>query len=155
MEEIKKRWVRGTRTDIVKENGKIYYRICKCGLEKESYKMSMCRECNREYLNHRNRSKKLYDIEIKDLVRKGKDGDRTLIRKKNFWSNKLIDFVNRIEKRNGLASIEEIFVDMITLFNYYGCNQDIDILPTDLQLSMMWQYLRDKKKNIENKKNKI
>lgn len=155
MEEIKKRWVRGTRTDIVKENGKIYYRICKCGLEKESYKMSMCRECNREYLNHRNRSKKLYDIEIKDLVRKGKDGDRTLIRKKNFWSNKLIDFVNRIEKRNGLASIEEIFVDMITLFNYYGCNQDIDILPTDLQLSMMWEYLRDKKKNIENKKNKI
>ena len=155
MEEIKKRWVRGTRTDIVKENGKIYYRICKCGLEKESYKMSMCRECNREYLNHRNRSKKLYDIEIKDLVRKGKDGDRTLIRKKNFWSNKLIDFVNKIEKRNGLASIEEIFVDMITLFNYYGCNQDIDILPTDLQLSMMWQYLRDKKKNIENKKNKI
>lgn len=155
MEEIKKRWVRGTRTDIVKENGKIYYRICKCGFVKESYKMSMCRECNREYLNHRNRSKKLYDIEIKDLVRKGKDGDRTLIRKKNFWSNKLIDFVNKIEKRNGLASIEEIFVDMITLFNYYGCNQDIDILPTDLQLSMMWEYLRDKKKNIENKKNKI
>lgn len=33
MEEVKvKRWIRGSRTDMVKENGKTYYRICKCGL---------------------------------------------------------------------------------------------------------------------------
>lgn len=150
MEEVKKRWKRGARTDMVKENGKVYYRICKCGVEKESYKMSMCRECNRDYLNHRNKTKRAaYDVEVKDLVRKGRGGDKTLVRKKNFWINKLTDFVNRIEKRGGWASIEEIFVEMITLFNYYGCNQDIDVLPTDLQLSMMWNHLKNCKKKIE------
>jgi hypothetical protein len=149
MNDIVKRWKRGSRTDMVKESGKIYYKICKCGLEKESYKMPMCRSCNRDYLNERNRSKKRYDVEIKNLIRKGKGGDKTLDRKKNFWSNKLIEFVNKIERRNGLASIEDIFVDMITLFNYYGCNQDIDILPTEIQLQMMWEYLSDYKKKIE------
>jgi hypothetical protein len=155
MEEIKnKRWIRGSRTDIIREGDKIYYKICKCGVEKESYKMSMCRSCNRDYLNERNRSKKKCDFEIKDLVRKGKGGDKTLDRKKNFWSNKLIEFVNRVERRNGIASMEDIFVDMITLFNYYGCNQDIDILPTGIQLQMMWEYLSDYKKKIEKIKRK-
>lgn len=150
MEQIKnKRWVRGSRLDIVREGDKIYYRICKCGLEKESYKKPMCNFCSKEYQKFRNEQRNKYNVKIKDLVVKGKGGDKTLDRKKNFWSNKLIEFVNRIERRNGLASMEDIFVDMITLFNYYGCNQDIDILPTGIQLQMMWEFLRDYKKKIE------
>ena len=152
MEEVKvKRWIRGSRTDMVKENGKTYYRICKCGLEKESYKMSMCNVCNKEYYKNKRRDKDGYKVKIKDLVRNG-EKDMTIMAKKFYWRDKLFNFVNRIERRNGIASLEDIFVDMITLFNYYGCNQDIDILPTDLQLRMMWEYLRDKKKKIENRK---
>ena len=45
MNDVIKRWKRGSRTDMVKENGKVYYRICKCGLQKESYKMPMCNAC--------------------------------------------------------------------------------------------------------------
>jgi len=29
MNDIVKRWKRGSRTDMVKESGKIYYKICK------------------------------------------------------------------------------------------------------------------------------
>lgn len=144
-----KRWIRGTRTDMVKENGKSYYRICRCGAVKESYKMSLCRTCNRNYLKERNKNK---TIVIKDLVVKGKNKDNSIVTYRNFWKNKLINFVNTVERRRGWVTMEELFVDMITLFNYYGCNQDIDVLPTGSQLSMMWNFLKDYKNKIEKSK---
>lgn len=152
MNDVIKRWKRGSRTDMVKENGKVYYRICKCGLQKESYKMPMCNACEKEYYRKRRQNKDNYDIVIKDLVVKGRDKDNSVETGRNKYKNSLINFVNRIQRRNGLASMEDIFVDMITLFNYYGCNQDIDILPTGIQLQMMWEFLRDYKIKLENRK---
>ena len=145
---LKKRWIRGSRTDMVKENGKTYYKICKCGSVKESYKMPMCKSCDKEYSKKRAKSKIKYEASIKDLVVRRSDKSEGKINYKQF----LISFVNKIERRNGLASLEDIFVDMITLFNYYGCNQDIDVLPTDIQLKLMWDYLRDYKIKLENGK---
>ena len=152
MEEIVKRWKRGARTDMVKEDGKVYYRICKCGLEKESYKCPMCNACEKEYYRKRRQNKDNYDIVIKDLVVKGKEKDYSIPTKKFYYRDMLFDFVNKVERRNGLVSFEEMFVDMITLFNYYGCNQDIDTLPANLQLSLMWEYLKKRKEKIENGK---
>lgn len=152
MNDIVKRWKRGSRTDMVKENGKSYYRICKCGLEKESYKKPMCNACEKEYYRKRRQNKDNYDIVIKDLVVKGKEKDYSIPTKKFYYRDMLFDFVNKVERRNGLVSFEEMFVDMITLFNYYGCNQDIDTLPANLQLSLMWEYLKKRKEKIENGK---
>lgn len=152
MNDVIKRWKRGSRTDMVKENGKVYYRICKCGLEKESYKCPMCNACEKEYYRKRRQNKDNYDIVIKDLVVKGKEKDYSIPTKKFYYRDMLFDFVNKVERRNGLVSFEEMFVDMITLFNYYGCNQDIDTLPANLQLSLMWEYLKKRKEKIENGK---
>ena len=152
MNDVIKRWKRGSRTDMVKENGKVYYRICKCGLEKESYKCPMCNACEKEYYRKRRQNKDNYDIVIKDLVVKGKEKDKSIDTSKKRYRKNLFEFVNKIERRNGLASMEDIFVDMITLFNYYVCNQDIDILPTGIQLQMMWEFLRDYKIKRENGK---
>jgi hypothetical protein len=151
MKEVKeKRWIRGSRTDRVVENGKIYYTMCKCGVEKESYKTPMCNACNRDYyVNKRSKTNTV----IKDLVVKGKK-DITLTTEivgTKYYKRLLFNFVNKIERRNGIASLEDLFVDLITLFNYYGCNQDIDVLPTDVQLKMMWQFLREYKNKIESK----
>jgi hypothetical protein len=149
VKEVKeKRWIRGSRIDRVVENRRTYYKICKCGIEKESYKMPMCNACTKDYyINKRSKT----NIVIKDLVVKGKK-DITLpieTAGTKYYKKLLFDFVNRIERRNGLASLEDIFVDMITLFNYYGCNQDIDKLPTNLQLKAIWDFLRDYKKKME------
>jgi hypothetical protein len=154
MKDIKeKRWVRGSRPDMVKENGKVYYRICKCGLTKESYKMPMCKTCDKEYQKNRRENQHNFNVYIKDLVVKG-SRDATISAKvpgKTHYPKLLVEFVNRIERRNGIASLQDIFVDLITLFNYYGCNQDIDVLPTDSQISMMWEFIREYKNKMENK----
>jgi len=159
MKEVKeKRWIRGSRTDRVVENGRTYYKICKCGIEKESYKIPMCNACGKDYYI-KNRSKNPKHIVevgngiviVKDLVVKGKK-DMTLPSETagtKYYKKLLFDFVNRIQRRNGLASLEDIFVDMITLFNYYGCNQDIDKLPTNLQLKAMWDFLKEYKNKME------
>lgn len=59
--------------------------------------------------------------------------------------NDINDFVNKIEKRNGMASVQEIFVEMITLFYDYGLNADdkvIDTLSVNKQLEHMWNKLK-------------
>jgi hypothetical protein len=155
MKEMKeKRWVRGTRPDMVRENGKIYYRICKCGLTKESYKMPMCKGCDKEYHRNRKENQHNFNVYIKDLVVKGKR-DNSILDKvpgKTYYPKLLVEFVDKIERRNGIASLEDIFCDLITLFNYYGCNQDIDTLPTGMQLSVMWNFIKEYKNKMEKSK---
>jgi hypothetical protein len=57
--------------------------------------------------------------------------------------NDIKNFVERIERRNGLASLHEIFVEMITLYNESGlAGRPIDTLPVNKQLSYMWEKLR-------------
>lgn len=116
---------KAVRTDFVIEGGKRYYKICKCGKVKERYKNSYCLSCSNEY------SKKQLN----------KNNEKFLI-----------EFVDRIERRGGIASMEDIFVSMITLYNYWGYNKKINALPTKIQLSIMWEFLKEKRKKIKYKK---
>ena len=59
--------------------------------------------------------------------------------------NDIKEFVNRIEKRNGIASIQEIFVEMISLYNDYGTSYEdrvVDTYPVNKQLEYMWNKLK-------------
>lgn len=57
----------------------------------------------------------------------------------------LKEFVNRVEDRNGFVSLDEIFVELITLYQYFGNNYVIDSLSVREQIIYMWQYLKVKK----------
>lgn len=53
----------------------------------------------------------------------------------------LEEFVYRLESRKGLASLEEMMVEMITLYNVFG-EEIVDLLPVHKQLNKMWLNLR-------------
>lgn len=137
---------RNGRTDSIIEGGKRYYTICKCGKEKERYKTPMCRSCNNEYLRQIRLTRDDWSlIKIKDIKDLRTPKDRTF---ENPYDTILIEFVDRIERRDGIASMHDIFVIMITLFNHYGHNKDIDNQPVNIQLSIMWEYLKEKRKKV-------
>ena len=145
---------RKARTDIVVENGKKYYLTCKCGKTKESYKTSYCNACCKDYYMRYAGCK--YELKLTPkLVQKkpSEEKDYTMFklvkRKKNYYDKKLVDFVNRIERRRGWATLHEIFVEMITLFNFYGSQQMIDLLPVDSQLEYMWGVVKERKRMID------
>lgn len=144
------------RDDLIKEGGRYYYKNCnKCGSVKSSYKSSYCSECQRETAKRKKdtTNELLQSLEKTGHSRK-ESNDSTLfndvVRKKTFYDKMLIEFIDRIERRSGIASMEDIFVTMITLYNFYGSNKSLDHLQTNLQLEMMWELLKDKKKRIEN-----
>ena len=144
-----------TRDDLIRENGKHYYRLCnKCREPKPSYKASYCPKCQ---LERARAQRKTGEDLVKSLDKVSNSRKETndstmfddIVRKKLFYDKMLIEFINRIERRNGISSMEDIFVTMITLYNFYGCNKSLDHLKTDLQLQMMWELLKEKKRKIE------
>jgi hypothetical protein len=145
---------RKARTDIVIENGKKYYLTCKCGKKKDSYKTSYCNECCREYYMRYAGCKTEIVLKTKLVTRKpAEEKDYSVFtlvkRKKTFYDKQLVDFVNRIERRRGWATLHEIFVELITLFNFYGSQQVIDLLPVDAQLEYMWRIVKERKRMID------
>lgn len=63
----------------------------------------------------------------------------------------LIEFVNRIEDRSGMASMYEIFVELITIYNHFCYFNEMDSLePTD-QIILMWSMIKKEKNKIETK----
>lgn len=143
------------RDDLIKENGRHYYRLCnKCRETKPSYKSSYCPKCQKERsLREKKTSKDLLESLERTTNSRKETNDVTMfddiVRKKTFYDKMLVDFINRIERRNGIASMEDIFVTMITLYNFYGSNKSLDHLKTDLQLQMMYELLKEKKKKVE------
>lgn len=53
----------------------------------------------------------------------------------------LKSFIQRIENRNGWASMEEVFIELITLNNIFGHNKFIDELTPPKQLESMYKNL--------------
>lgn len=127
--------------------GKICYKLCKCGEEKEKPSSPFCRPCNRKYLSERKSIKindKLFNSNFCIEEDKLKPSEFRII---------LINFVNKIERRGGLASLQDVYVDLITLYNYFGINdKSINILEPAEQLSAMWQFIKERKKEIESDK---
>lgn len=115
---------RKIRDDKVVIDGRHYYIMCKCGKEKESLRSVYCNECFRNYTH-----KKKYSEDNREI---------------DFYTNKLIKFVDKIERRNGICSLEDIFVEMIDLFNYFYLNSSLDTrLSAGKQLTFMWEYIKE------------
>lgn len=148
-----------TRTDRVLDgDGKYYYAICKCGEVKEYYKSSYCKDCQNQYQKRWRKSKpiketKVERLELEKVSRVITNSTWSETRRLTIeMENSLIKFVNKIDRRRGVCSLQDIFVEMIDLYNFFGNNSMIDTLPTQIQLSLMWDFLKNKKKKIENKK---
>lgn len=103
-------------------NGKVryYYEECVCGVKKNP-KSSYCPSCNKENFKVR--------IPI----------DRTIDEVKSK------EFVDRIMKRNGMCSTNELFVELIDIheMNFYMLT-GIDELEPREQLLEMWNKLKEK-----------
>ena len=121
MEEIKGSLIR-----------RIYYPKCnKCGIEKENIKLSYCRGCCA-----RRR------VKLCRVLEKGKFED-------NGMKLEMIKWVNKIERRGGLASIEDIFVNLITYYNEFCSRKGIDDFSVKDQIEHMWKSIRKKKLQFE------
>ena len=100
----------------IKIQGKYYKRFCKCGNLKENITSKICNECAK--------------VELKPIDPR-------------YYNNEaLIKFVEKIKRRNGIASLEDIFVHMITIYNSYG-DRTMDTLSVQTQLGLMWQQLNE------------
>jgi hypothetical protein len=138
-----------------KDGKKIYnYLQCKCGADKNPTS-AYCKACQREVNKSQIKAAKLKKEYIE--VEKMSKSMCTLIQYDNRGAvkvakSKLIEFVDRIEKRNGWASMEEIFVEMITLFNFFGKECYLDTLSTGKQISSMWSFLKEKRNEYEKRK---
>jgi hypothetical protein len=114
------------RTDIMIINKKKYYIHCKCGVVKDNIKCSYCNHCSN--LKQVERYERLNNTSYRE---------------------NLIEFVNRIEKRKGMASFYEVFVELISIFNNYYSTKLIDLMPVDLQLEYMYIKIKEKKRQVE------
>ena len=151
-----------TRKDRVLDgDGKYYYATCKCGVIKDSYKSSYCKDCQKVYQNNWRSGKPVKEQKVERLQLekiKNEKSNSTWRESRSHtinMENKLIKFINRIDRRNGICSLEDIFVDMIDLYNFFGNNSMIDTLPTQIQLSLMWDFLKKKKIKVERKCQKV
>lgn len=134
-----------TREDQVKIDGKYYYKNCRCGVEKNSLKSSYCANCQRKIANiSKTRSGELREFLKKEITVEKQCSGGELRRNKRH----LIEFVDRIESRGGYASMSEVFIELITLFNFFGRTQNIDSLSPDTQLQFMWGTIKTQYKRI-------
>lgn len=136
---------------IFDENGKYYYALCKCGREKEFYKSSYCSECNKKYQKiwrgtDKKRDEKVSNLDLGVKIKTKKLENREL---KERMEMEVVKFVNRINRRGGICSLEDIFVDMIEYYQFFGNNNMLDAKPVNVQLKLMWKFLQNKKKEIE------
>ena len=105
-----------------------YYYLCpRCGSDDKRLRSKHCKACRQEY-------------------------EKTL--RSNFEprsKEQIIEFVNRINKRNGMACLSEICVELITLFySHYQSMGILDQLKPSQQVEMMWKYLNELVSNWEN-----
>ena len=125
------------RVEVIEEvNGslvrKIYYPKCnKCGIQKKNIKLTYCRGC---CARRRVKSRR--------VLEEGKFED-------NGMKLEMIQWVNKIERRGGLASIEDIFVNLITYYNEFCSRKGIDDFSVKNQIEHMWKSIRNKAKQFE------
>lgn len=112
------------------EKMKWHYRHCKCGEVKESYKSNYCIKCQRDIYrrNVRSESRTDYDLE--------------LIRKSDL-NKRLIKLVTKVEADGGYITLNDLFVEMITLYNHYFNQNGMDNLKPAKQLTTMWKKLTE------------
>lgn len=139
-----------------------YYQCPKCGADK-NLKSSYCPDCQRiSTKKHTIKVKKHKEIEIDSEVI-GSDFSKADSTLENYLNHSdiinekinLINWVNKIERRGGLASMEDIFVHMIGFYNYFGKEGVIDTLPTSKQLEIMWDFVRGRRDEFSKQELKV
>lgn len=140
------------REDLVKIGKKFYYKLCKCGAKKNTLKTPYCIDCWRKRKSSIVKDLSEFAENRKKRERSGINVELSARTIGKFFEDKLYKFVNKIERRNGLASMEDIFVELIDLYTYYGSQKNIDEYSVDKQLQIMWKFLKGKKLYLENRK---
>lgn len=104
----------------IKERKKYIYTMCqKCGSDKKPNTSSICNSCQREYRKMKNLSNR---PSLKEDI---------------------INFIKKVESRNGFADMFEIYVEMITLFNDTQPGDNFDSHKPSIQLEKMYIYLKE------------
>ena len=90
-----------------------------------------CKPCmtkyRREYDKHKSELKSLIDNNDIDIIK----------------------FIDKIERRDGICSLEEIFVDMITYYQILDIRKNIDDLLVGFQLEYKLSHLKKRYKQIK------
>jgi hypothetical protein len=60
----------------------------------------------------------------------------------------MIEFVNKIESKRGWASMEDVFLDLISFYQIFGPGTNIDAMEPKDQLMFMYQYLKNRKDKL-------
>ena len=99
-----------------------YNVLCpKCGADDKRLRTPYCKNCSKEY----DKAHRDYKSETKS-------------------KEELIEFVDRVNNRNGMVSMNEMFVELITLFHYYYDSRGVlDQLTPSQQIEMMWKYIKE------------
>lgn len=143
--EHKVKYKYGENPHAVKIDGRLYYTKCpRCGGDK-SLRTPYCKICQKE---RRKEPKKI-------KVEGAKVKLEAILSDVVIKENELIQFYERLEKRDFWCSDYELYVDLITLFNFFGSGNGIDTLPPMMQLQYMWEVLKRKYKVIKSKPTKI
>lgn len=104
-----------------KKNYKYIYSVClKCGVDKNPNQSGWCRECSNAAARRKTQLKNEIKVSRKDIIK----------------------FVEKIERRNGLASIKDIYVDLITLHSHLRKGRELDHLEPAEQLQIMYSDLK-------------
>jgi hypothetical protein len=104
--------------------------VCRnCGIEvyEEKRDKYICKECS--YITNK----------FKQIVNKSSlvsSNENKLMREH------LIEFIPRILNRGGMASFEEIFLEMITLSNHFCLQKNYINVTADKQIANMWKELK-------------
>lgn len=69
--------------------------------------------------------------------------------------NKLIVFVERMDKQNYMATMEDIFVDMIGIFTFYFIDRYETNKPAGHQLQCMWNQIYQKYRELNKESTEI
>lgn len=132
---------------------KLYYKmkskkplncICKCGREKKNPARSKCNYCANEY----NKNRKLLGLDKNKDLRQFKEPADGRLSVKEYMAHKkqkdeaLVKFVDKIENRAGYASNEEVFVELITIYNSLINSFSMDSYSVKDQIQMMWSRIR-------------
>lgn len=118
-----------------------YTKCAKCGCEKTNATSTpYCKPCNREY------SKNLREFKEKN--------------ENKYDKKRIVDFIEKVERRNGYVSVYELLVELITLFNTLGKGSDMyNEYEPNKQLEKMYKDLKKKvnydKRNMQRKEYKV
>jgi len=101
----------------------IYCRVCWSNYKKERYRRI-----------HGSVKERKRNTKVKDILFTENERDRNI--------NRLIVFYKRMDRRNGICSLEDIFCEMLDLSIYFFGEYNYCNMKANRQLGLMWRELK-------------